>query len=241
MAVRADSGYTGAIKPRSGGFLPMFRPLIALPLLLAAAPSVAQVPAPAPNPAPAPAATDEVPVVITTDAGTITVALDRAHAPLTTANFLRYVDAHRLDGTVFYRSMKLGPDLGVIQGGTRSDPKRVFPPVAHEPTTQTGLHHIDGTISMPRYAPGTATGDFFITVGAIPSLDADPAKPGDNQGFAAFGHVTAGMDVVHRILDDPTSPTEGEGVMKGQMLSPTVRIVSVRRVASSAPGATPPR
>ena len=191
-----------------------------LPLLVIVAPAAAQI-------APAAATTD---VVIKTDVGDITVALDKVHAPLTTANFLRYVDAKRFDGITFYRAMKLGPDLGLIQGGLRNDPKRLFPPVPHEPTSRTGLAHVDGTISMPRNAPGSATGDFFITVGAIPSLDADPSRTGDNLGFAAFGHVVAGMDVVRRILDGPTSPTAGAGAMKGQMLAPTVRIVSVRRV-----------
>jgi peptidyl-prolyl cis-trans isomerase A (cyclophilin A) len=197
----------------------------ALALLALAAPAAAQTDAPP----------TDVPVVIRTEAGDITVALDKAHAPRTTANFLRYVDAKRFDGVTFYRAMKIAPDLGLIQGGVSNDPKRAFPPVVHEPTTQTGLRHIDGVISMPRGAPGSANGDFFITVGAIPSLDADPTKPGDNAGFAAFGHVTAGMDVVHRILDQPTSPSAGAGVMKGQMLAPPVRIVSVRRATAPAP------
>jgi len=105
----------------------------------------------------------------------------------------------------------------------------VLPPIAHEPTSKTGVHHVDGTISMARLAPGTASGDFFITVGDIPSMDADPSQPGDNVGFAAFGHVVEGMDVVRHILDDATSPTAGEGVMKGQMLAEPVKIVSVRR------------
>lgn len=196
-------------------------------LLLIAAPAAAQT-------APAP-----VEVVIRTEAGDITVALDKAHAPLTTANFLRYVDAKRFDGVAFYRAMKLGADLGLVQAGVR-DPRRLFPPIAHEPTTTTGLHHVDGTISVPRNAPGTAAGDFFITVGAMPSLDADPSKPGDNGGFAAFGHVTTGMDVVRRIMGAPTSPTQGKGVMKGQMLAPPVRILTVRRLPPVA-GAAPPR
>ena len=83
---------------------------------------------------------------------------------------------------------------------------------------------------MARAAPGTAGGDFFIAVGAMPSMDADPTQPGDNAGFAVFGRVVEGMDVVHRILDAPTSPTAGEGAMKGQMLAAPVRIVSARRV-----------
>ena len=194
-----------------------------LPLLLLASPAAAQPASDAPP----------VTVIIKTDAGDITVALDRAHAPLTTANFLHYIDGKRLDGTDFYRAMKPGGDLGLVQGGTR-DPKRLYPPVAHEPTTRTGLHHVDGTISMARGTPGSARADFFITAGTWPSLDADPAHPGDNLGFAAFGHVIAGMDVVRRILDQPTSPTAGEGVMKGQMLAAPVRIVTVRRADTPA-------
>ncbi len=179
-------------------------------------------------PAPAVPAT-AVLVVVTTSDGPMTFALDPDHAPKTTANFLRYVDQKRLDGVTFYRAMKLGGGTGLVQGGLKGDPKRVLPPVAHEPTSLTGLTHDDATISLARYAPGTGTADFFITVGAIPYLDADPKRDGDNQGFAAFGHVVEGMDVVRRILDAPTSPTEGAGAMKGQMLAPPIRILTVRR------------
>jgi len=156
--------------------------------------------------------------------------LEKERAPITTANFLRYVAAQRLDGTTFYRATKVAPGYGLVQAGTRNDPKRTFPPIAHEPTSATGLTHGDGTISMARNAPGSATGDFFITLGAMQSMDANPAAPGDNLGFAAFGRVIEGMDVVRRILDAPTSPTEGEGVMRGQMLAPPVRIVTARVV-----------
>ena len=83
---------------------------------------------------------------------------------------------------------------------------------------------------MARNAPGTADASFFITVGAIPSMDADPKQSGDNLGFAVFGHVAQGMDIVRHILQEPTSPTEGEGVMKGQMLVQPVRILSARRI-----------
>ncbi|HEY0446779.1 MAG TPA: peptidylprolyl isomerase, partial [Allosphingosinicella sp.] len=96
-------------------------------------------------------------------------------------------------------------------------------------TSRTGLSHVDGAISMARHEPGSATADFFITVGAMPAMDADPGQPGDNLGFAVFGRVVEGMDVVRRILDAPTSPTEGEGVMKGQMLASPVRILTARR------------
>jgi peptidyl-prolyl cis-trans isomerase A (cyclophilin A) len=155
--------------------------------------------------------------------------LEKERAPTTTANFLRYVDQRRLDGTSFYRATKVAEGYGLIQGGVRNDPKRVLPPIAHEPTTRTGLSHVDGAISMARAEPGSATADFFITVGAMPSMDADPKQPGDNLGFAAFGRVVEGMDVVRRILDAPTSPTEGEGAMKGQMIAAPITIIAARR------------
>ena len=169
-------------------------------------------------------------VTVETSAGAVTLALDAEHAPKTTANFLRYVDAKRLDGATFYRAMRHGAEGGLIQGGIGGDPKRSFPPVAHEATSETGLRHEAGTLSMARYAPGTAAGEFFILATAMPSLDADPQAPGDNAGFAAFGTVVDGMDVVRAILAAPVSATKGEGVMKGQMLDPEIRILSVRRV-----------
>ena len=182
------------------------------------------VPPPAPTVAPV-----TVNVVITTSEGPITVALEKTRAPKTTANFLRYVDAKRFDGITIYRAMKLGDGLGLIQGGAQNDPKRLFAPVAHEPTTQTGLSNKDGAIAMARDAPGTATADFFIAVGDISTLDAQPGQPGDNLGYAAFGHVIAGMDLVRRILEAPTSPTTGPPGMVGQMLAPPIKILTVRR------------
>lgn len=175
-----------------------------------------------------PAAT--VSIVMTTSEGPITLALEKDRAPLTTANFLRYVDEKRLDGVTFYRAMKLGAEAGLIQGGPQGDPKRILKPVPHEPTTTTGLSHVDGTISLARFAPGSATADFFITIGPVLSLDANPAGTGDTAGFAAFGHVVEGMDVVKRILAAPTSPTAGVGVMKGQMIAAPVKVLTVRRV-----------
>ncbi len=187
-------------------------------------PVQAQEPAPVAAPQPA-----VVRVTLETEAGPIVLALEKERAPVTTANFLRYVDEKRLDGVTFYRATPIGQGYGLIQGGVRNDPKRVLPPIAHEPTTKTGLSHVDGAISMARAAPGSANADFFITVGDLVSMDADPKQPGDNQGFAVFGRVVEGMDVVRRILAAPTSPTEGEGAMKGQMLAPPIRILSARR------------
>lgn len=168
---------------------------------------------------------DFVPVAIDTSLGRIVVALDRTHAPKTTANFLAYVDAHKFDGESFYRAMPYGKG-GLVQGGVTSDARKLLKPVAHEPTTATGIHNVAGTISMANGGPGTATSDFFIMTVDLPALDATATDP----GFAAFGHVVEGMDVVEKILHAPVSPTKGEGAMKGQMLDPPVKIVKVSRV-----------
>jgi peptidyl-prolyl cis-trans isomerase A (cyclophilin A) len=171
-------------------------------------------------------------VVIQTADGPITLELAADKAPVSCANFLRYVDAKRYDGGVFYRALKLSPQplAGLIQGGVKNDPAKSFPPIAHESTKATGLSHKDGAVSMARYDPGTATSEFFICIGDVVSLDADPSQPGDNAGFAVFAHVVDGMDTARKILGDHVSATAGEGSMKGQMLDPEVPIVSARRV-----------
>ena len=198
----------------------------ALLAALLALPAMAQdVPAPAtPAPAPKPAT---IKVTLTTTEGAIVLELEKERAPVTTANFLRYVDAKRFDGIAFFRAMKLSWG-GLIQAGVR-DASKLYPPIAHEPTTQTGLSHVEGAISMARLAPGSATGDFTIMVGDMTGLDANPKAEGDNVGYAVFGHVAEGMDVVKHILDAPTSPTLGEGVMKGQMIAAPVKILTARR------------
>lgn len=171
-----------------------------------------------------------VPVAIETSAGRIVVALDKTHAPITTANFLHYVDTHHFDGENFYRAMHVGKG-GLIQGGVTTDARKLYPPIKHEPTLQTGLHNVAGAISMANAGAGTARADFFILASDIPSLDAK----GDDSGFAVFGHVIEGMDVVNRILASPVSPTKGEGAMKGQMLEPLVKIVRADRLPPSRP------
>lgn len=171
----------------------------------------------------------DVRVAMDTDAGRIVVAVHSAQAPVTAANFLKYVDGKRFDGTLFYRGVG-NAGYGFVQGGTQNDPKRVLTPIAHEPTSQTGLFHDDGALSMARYAPGSATGDFFIVLGKMPAMDAHPQAAGDNQGFAVFAHVVEGLDVVKAILAAPKSPTAGEGVMRGQMLAEPVKIVTARRL-----------
>lgn len=176
---------------------------------------------------------DIVPVRIETELGAITVALDHKRAPITTANFIRYADDRRFDGTFFYRAArKRGrPGEGFIQGGIQHRARLMLPPIRLEPTTETGLRHVDGTISMVRSTPNTAMGDFTISIGPNPGLDAHPERDGDNMGYAAFGQVTEGMDVVRRILAQPTAAQEGTGPMAGQRLQRPVRIFTVRRIA----------
>ena len=160
-----------------------------LALALLAAPAMAQQPS-APPPAAAPAE-DLVPVALDTSMGRIVIALDRGHAPKTVANFLAYVDAHKVDGESFYRAMPYGKG-GLIQGGITSDARKLNKPVEFESTRVTGLHNKAGTIAMAALAPGQAQSDFFIMTTDIPAFDGD-------SGFAAFGHVTEGMDVVQKI------------------------------------------
>ena len=194
---------------------------IALLLACAAAPLSAQsASTTAPVQAPAPQ-DDLVPVAIDTSLGRIVIALDRGRAPITTANFLRYVDGHRLDGETFYRAMKMG-DGGLIQGGVRSDVRKLFPKIADEPSSKTGLKNVAGAISMAKNGPNDAQADFFILLSDTPYFD--------ESGFPAFGRVTEGMDVVKKIFVSPTSATKGEGVMKGQMLEPPVKIIKAARL-----------
>ena len=187
-----------------------------LAALLTLSPALAQAPA-------------DVRVALDTAAGRIVIAVHADKAPVTAANFLAYVDQKRLDGTVFYRGVGAA-DYGFVQGGAQNDPKRIRPPIKHEPTSQTGLTHDDGALSMARYAPGSATGDFFVVLGKMPAMDAQPEAAGDNQGFAVFAHVVEGLDVVKTILAAPKSATAGEGVMKGQMLEAPIKIMTARRV-----------
>lgn len=196
------------------------RTFLAAAAATAASPALAQAPA------------GPVRVKLETADGPIILELYPDKAPITAGNFLRYVDGKRFDGATFYRASKVpnAPEFGLIQGGVQNDPARVLKPIAHEPTTKTGLSHTDGVISMGRTNPGTATSDFFIVLGDMTYMDADPKQPGDNLGFAAFGKVVEGMDTARKILAEPTSQTAGVGVMKGEMLAKPVKIVSARRV-----------
>jgi peptidyl-prolyl cis-trans isomerase A (cyclophilin A) len=165
-------------------------------------------------------------IAIETDAGTIRVELDPQHAPATVANFLRYVNEHFYDGTAFYRAVTLDNQptnpikIEVIQGGA-NDSKPTYPPIALERTSVTGLRHTDGAISMARNGPDTATSEFFICIGDQPALDEGGLRNPDHQGFAAFGHVVSGMDVVRRIQHAP---------VQGQLLTPPITITRVTRV-----------
>ena len=165
-------------------------------------------------------------VVIETDRGTIHAALDSARAPRTVANFLKYVDGGYYTGGRFHRSVTPANQprdsvrIEVIQGGTNPAPEpRGFPPIELERTSQSGLRHVDGALSMARGGPNTATSDFFICIGAQPSLDFGGHRNLDGQGFAAFGHVTAGMDVVRAIQNAPVD---------AQRLTPPI---TIRRIA----------
>ena len=213
----------------------MFTRIALLSCTLLAAPAVAQVAAPpatAPSTAPAPRE-DLVPVAIDTSLGRIVIALDRGRAPVTAGNFLHYVDAHRLDGETFYRAMHVpdakGGDGGLIQGGVTSDARKLFPPIADEPSSKTGLHNVAGAISMARGSPGSARADFFILLSDQPGFDAG-GSGADADGYAPFGHVTEGMDVVRKIFAAPVSPTKGLGAMKGQMLEPPIKILKAKRL-----------
>jgi peptidyl-prolyl cis-trans isomerase A (cyclophilin A) len=193
------------------------RHLLAAAALLAAGPAWAQ-----------PARTR---VRLQTDKGAIVVELADDKAPVTVANFLRYVDSGRMDAAVFYRASHAPgfPNVGFIEAGVK-DPAKLFPPIAHESTLQTGLKHQDGALSMARFAPGTAASDFSIICGDAPHMDAHPEQEGDNLGFAAFGQVVEGMEVVRAILAMPTGGAALNAVMQGEILDPPVKILSARRV-----------
>ncbi|MBY8825999.1 peptidylprolyl isomerase [Sphingomonas colocasiae] len=193
----------------------LFRVLIGLLLALSAFPANAAGPATAR-------------VRIETSLGAIVVEVDLKRAPVTSANFLAYAEEKRFDGTTFYRAArnKGDPTRGLIQGGIDSKVRKARWPIDHEPTSKTGLRHVDGTLSMARNAPGSAMGDFFITIGPSAYLDARDGSP----GYAAFGRVVSGMAIVHRILALPTWPGGRSITTKGQHIKQPIRIISVRRI-----------
>lgn len=166
-------------------------------------------------------------VTMQTELGNIELEVDSARAPRTAANFLRYVDAGRYEGGRFHRTVTMANQptnnvkIEVVQwsAAPRGD-REAFPAIELERTTVTGLKHLDGTISMARAGPNTATSDVFICIGDQPSLDFGGARNPDGQGFAAFGKVISGMDVVRRIQASPAN---------GQTLTPPIRILNIVR------------
>jgi peptidyl-prolyl cis-trans isomerase A (cyclophilin A) len=178
---------------------------------------------------------DTVRVEMTTEYGVITFELYEEAAPLTVANFLRYVDEGHFDGATFYRTVRYATDNGspkieVIQGG-RSGQEAVFEPIAHESTEQTGILHTDGVISMARGDVGTASSEFFICVGDQPGLDYGQPRNADQQGFAAFGRVVSGMEVVRTIHNLPSdAPSESDYTL-GQIIEEPAVIETVKRAA----------
>lgn len=167
-------------------------------------------------------------VVIETELGDIKIEIYQDDAPATAANFLKYVDGDRFRGASFYRVVHKGnqPDndikIEVIQGGLgRGEHGGRLAPIEHETTDKTGVLHKDGVISMARLAPGTASSEFFICVGDQPELDLGGRRNPDGQGFAAFGKVIEGMDVVRKIHQEPAD---------GQSLAPPIGITAVLRV-----------
>jgi len=190
-----------------------------------------------PAPVTAPVEVDTRPYVeLTTDAGKIVIRLENKRAPVTAANFLRYVDSKRMATTFkFYRTTRSwGEGNRLVQAGNRGDARLNYPPIAHEPTNVTGLTHCKGAVAMARSAPGDATTDFFLLLSDIPGFDANPGGSGDNAGFAVFGEVISGLDAAEKIFAAPISPTKGEGVMIGQMLDPEYKILAARRIPAPA-------
>ena len=176
-----------------------------------------------------PAAQGPVRVLVQTERGDIVLEVDIAHAPQTAANFLRYVDAGHYDGGEFHRTVKMDnqPDspvkIEVIQAGVNSDrAKDGFAAIPIERTSATGLRHTDGTISMARGRPDSATSDWFVCINDQPSLDFGGARNPDGQGFAAFGRVVQGMDIVRIIQRAPNTDA--------QRLTPPVKILKVSRI-----------
>ncbi len=184
---------------------------------------------------PAHAQNSEITLVMTTETGVIEIVLDPVRAPVTVANFLRYMETGQYDGGVFHRTvtMENQPNndvkIEVIQGAVNPDyrddsypPNSGFDPIPLERTSATGLKHVDGAISMARMGPDTATSGFFFCIGDQPELDFGGKRNPDGQGFAAFGRVTRGMDVIRKIQMSPR---------ENQRLTPPVVITRVERTS----------
>lgn len=173
-------------------------------------------------------------VEMQTSRGNIVLELYPEQAPVTVANFLRLVDGRHLEGGSFYRTVAPendngSPVIAVLQGGL-GDAAGPFPAIAHESTAATGLKHLDGSISMARAEVGTATTEFFICIGDQPALDYGGTRNKDGQGFAVFGRVVAGMDVVHAMHESPADAATDDAYVRNQILSEPVAIISLRRL-----------
>ncbi|MBD2756139.1 peptidylprolyl isomerase [Spirosoma validum] len=177
-------------------------------------------------------------VLLETETGRIVLELYADKAPGTVANFLRYVDDKRYDGATFYRVVRLDNQanspvkIEVIQGGLRTDTTRMFPPIAQETTQKTGLKHLDGTLSMARGTPASGASEFFICINPQPELDFGGKRNPDGQGFAAFGRVIEGMDVVRKIQQGETGQPGPTNAYSNptQLLKAPVLIRTAKRV-----------
>jgi peptidyl-prolyl cis-trans isomerase A (cyclophilin A) len=184
-------------------------------------------------PTPQAQAPSPVLVVFETELGSITMAIDVAHAPVTAKNFLRYVDEKFYDDGVINRAVR--PDntvrhdveIQVIQFQVNPARRRdQFPPIPMESTSTTGLKNVDGALSMARNGPDTATASFSIAIGDQPELDFGGKRNPDGQGFAVFGRVVAGMDVVRKIQAAHTGTT---GAYRTETLEPPIKITRAYR------------
>jgi len=176
-------------------------------------------------------------VRVQTELGDIVIEVDPIKAPITTANFLKYVDAGHYDGGIFHRTVKMDnqPEstvkIEVIQAGVNPErAKEGFGAIALERTSVTGILHKDGVVSMARGGPDSATSGWFICINDQPSLDFGGARNPDGQGFGAFGRVVTGMDVVRKIQAAPSSTTRATNT-EAQRLTPPIKIVKVARVS----------
>jgi peptidyl-prolyl cis-trans isomerase A (cyclophilin A) len=172
--------------------------------------------------------------LLDTDAGAIEMEVFPDRAPLSACDFLAYVDAGLYEGAAFYRVVRYDNDRGtpkieVVQGGVLDEAKQ-RPPIAHETTQMTGLKHVDGALSLARGAVGTGGASaFFIVIGDQPGLDYGAKRNADGQGFAVFGRIARGMDVVRRIHRLPADAPSDDAYTQGQMLDRPVRFLSVKR------------
>jgi peptidyl-prolyl cis-trans isomerase A (cyclophilin A) len=171
---------------------------------------------------------DAVHVLLSTDAGDMELELDVKHAPLSARNFLRYVEAGHYDGGRFFRAVTMTNQptnefkIQVVQAEASPARRReFFPPIPLERTRDTGLRHVDGSLSMARNGPDTARDSFSIVIGDQPEMDFGGRRNADDQGFAVFGRVVKGMDVAKKIQS---------GEVNGQQLLAPVRIRSAKRI-----------